>query len=745
VSEGRAAPGDGAAPRRGPVALALGAAGALALGLRALGLERVFSSDGRILLALHDCCYHARRALYSFEHFPAVLELDPFIAFPGGAVVPMPPLYDWALAGVALLFGTEPDVFELVAAWTSPVLSALCVLPVYAIGRGVAGRGVGIGAAFLYALLPASATFALAGNCDHHAAVALLGALWLASSVWEAERGPRAGHVLLHAAIVAAMLFTWSGSLLYLALGEGARLAVGGVIAGGPRRLLAQAAGCALAAAPAAAWVARAPTPVGGAFSSTTLSWLHVVALAGLAALCAAAGYLELRAPARGPARRALRLAGLGAALALPALALPELRAALAVGGGFVAGQDTWAGANPEQQPLFAGADGRLSAARLFGHFAWLLPLLPVFLALRLARAPSGPLWLLFFWTSTLGGLALAQMRFASDFAAPAAVALALALAAVREPLARRLPAPAAGAALAGAALLALAPALRGYAATLAVTLRHYGDAAPASRLHAEKLALIGFAERVRGATPEPGDFLSPHARPEWGLLANAPLGHSLLWYARRPLPANNFGPYLDPARFADVTAFFSAEREADALAIAERLRARFVATASSAGLVPPRVAYQLHLADGSALDGRPHLGRFRLVLEGAGPPPSFLDPPPALAHAPAYKLFERVAGALLEVPSAGGAPVTAELELESELGRAFRFSARAAPDADGVARLRLPYPSDGSGRTRSRGPWRVQRGGERAEIVVGEAAVLRGDAIRVLPAAPGPAQIPRR
>ena len=88
-----------------PVALVL--LSALALGLRALHYAQVFPGDGSVDLMIADSAYHARRALFSFVNFPSVLVFDSYMAFPDGARVPMPPLYDWSLAAVARLFGDE--------------------------------------------------------------------------------------------------------------------------------------------------------------------------------------------------------------------------------------------------------------------------------------------------------------------------------------------------------------------------------------------------------------------------------------------------------------------------------------------------------------------------------------------------------------------------------------------------------------------------------------------------------------
>jgi asparagine N-glycosylation enzyme membrane subunit Stt3 len=251
----------------------------VALLVRSLHFPAVFLGDGEVLLAIRDASIHARRALFSFVNFPAVLDWDPYLAYPSGAPVPMPPLYDWTLAAVARAFGDSLSVFEHVAAWFSPVLAALTVLPVYAGGRVVGGRGVGLGAAAIFALLPVSVIRSRIGDPDHHAAVALLVAVFVLLTLQQ-TRCRFAGCRLVwgsaaHALTVAALALVWSGSLFYIALGEGI-LFLAGALRADRSLLLGQSAAAAAAAVMVAPWVVVAATPIGGPFSATPSSTRHM-------------------------------------------------------------------------------------------------------------------------------------------------------------------------------------------------------------------------------------------------------------------------------------------------------------------------------------------------------------------------------------------------------------------------------------------------------------------------------------
>jgi dolichyl-diphosphooligosaccharide--protein glycosyltransferase len=720
----------------------------LALGLRSLGAPNVFSPDGSIDLRGADSAYHARRALFSFVNFPAVLEWDPYLAYPDGAAVPMPPLYDWAVAGLARLVGDDEAGFERVAAWVSPVASALTVVPVYVAGRLLGGSGLGLGAALLFSVLPVSARTSGVGDLDHNASVALLGAVWLAASLTIASRDvaarPRALAAALAGLARAALLLSWSGSLLYLVLGEGA-LWLAALVEGRRGMLRAQAAGAGLAALLVTPWLLVADPRAAPGFSTTNLSWFHVATLAAVAAVCAAQWALQPRLAVASFARRALL--GLGIALSgagLLLLAFPDMRAALVPALSFLSKTDTWGQRNMEQQPIFfgslAGWRGPLGVAhRNYGLLAYAIPLAAL-AALARARAPAvrGAAVCLACWCGVLGALAMVQVRFGSDFGPSASVGFALLLGAAGRGLHRVLPALPARAIALGLGVALLWP---GLSITHLARLRpavafivERGGADADEQLYGAR-SLVRFAREVRRATPETSGFLDVDGRPEYGILCTPSLGHTLHYMARRATPANNFGPYLDAPKYLAVLRFYQSRSEATALEIADELGVRYVVTHPRRDAGTARFADRLHRWDGSGRRGEPASERLRLVTEGprGGVIQSdWFEPDVPPGGRVPYKLFERVEGALLEVSGPPGAPVEAQLELATPLGRRLRYRARGTLGSDGRLRLRVPYATEPRAPVRALGPYQLRVGGAPTEVRVSEEAVLRGSVLRV-------------
>lgn len=722
--------------------------GALAWMLRALGLEVVFPGDGTTVFLSWDSYYHARRAVFGLANFPHVLAFDPYLSHPDGAIVPWPPLYDFLLAAAAKLAGAGPERFDAVAAWVPPVLAALTVPFVYLAARAVASVPLALGAAAIFAVLPASSLQSSVGVIDHHAAVSLFATALLACALQAV--GPRrseARNAVVFGGLAvarAALLLTWTGGTLFLVIVDPMILLAA---AWTGRRDLARgeslcALGSALLVAP---FALGAEVSVGGSASVVVLSALHVAALVALGATAGLLAAALRQRPVRGAKGLAV-LAGAGvisAAVALGVVGLPGGADWIA---GFLGREDPWAAVNLEQVPLsqFAIPGSMIPGPfLLFGGYYAVAGLAIVAVAAR-ARTPEiRPAALgLAAWTLVLGVLAVRQVRFAVDFAPAAAISFAILSRDAVDWLAPARLSPKTRARVAfGAALVLLAPAIYGIHVQRALFSHRYlvaGTlAVPDRALLTHEGTLLRFAEQVRAATPETAGFLD-EGRPAFGVTAFSGLGHVLHHVARRATPADNFGHYLGERRFFDSQRVFDLEDEAEAVASLEALRTPYLVTADLGGDEKPNLLHRLHRRDGGEAAGRPRLERFRLVTEGpaGGVPIGTLFGEPLPPQTVPYKLFEVVRGAELEILAAPGTKLRAEIELETPLRR-FRHRAEAVAGADGVARLRVPYSTRRTGAVRATGPWNLEAGARRAAVEIDEAAVRDGATLRVEFAAP--------
>jgi len=117
---------------------------------------------------------------------------------------------------------------------------------------------------------------------------------------------------------------------------------------------------------------------------------------------------------------------------------------------------------------------------------------------------------------------------------------------------------------------------------------------------------------------------------------------------------------------------------------------------------------------------------------------PSFLPFAPPVRHTSGAVrtgwIWERVAGARLEIAGARGERVQVVLELESPIaGERWSWVGSGLVGDDGLARVRVPYSTDApNGDTLARGPARVTVGARTLELAIREADVAAGNAVPV-------------
>jgi hypothetical protein len=400
---------------------------------------------------------------------------------------------------------------------------------------------------------------------------------------------------------------------------------------------------------------------------------------------------------------------------------------------GYLTKQDIVSAAVVEQQPMFRDASTRALGVLLLGSLAWFLPALPLALAWLAWRERTAALGLVAAWNAVLSALAASQLRYANDLAPTAALGLALVASRLGSAAASRLRAPrAAGAALAVAlAGLALAPTLPRHHLP---ALRRALTASPAERLASPEATVVRFARGVRAATPETSGFADPDVQPEYALLCDPSLGHALHYEGRRPTLSDNFGPWVGEAAFVRSVQLLLGVPTDETAASLRALRARYVVTNWQPAYHEGGLLQRLHEFDGRAHDGRAALAHYRLVLEGPadGQPLAALVgalPPPGSVP---YKLFEVVEGAVLDVAAPPGTLASASAMVATPVGRRFAHRVRAQADADGRARLRVPYATRCADPVCPTGPYRVEAGGVPREVDVELADVREGRALRV-------------
>ena len=150
----------------------------VALYLRiALPYDKVFSGDW-VKFTGTDTYFYMRLVDNIVHNFPRVIEFDPYLLFPHGAVLINPPFFHFLLSAIIFMAGLGPPSAELIdkiGIFFPPVLAALCVISVYFIGKALVNRWAGIIAAGLIAISPGEILGrSILGFTDQHIAEILI-------------------------------------------------------------------------------------------------------------------------------------------------------------------------------------------------------------------------------------------------------------------------------------------------------------------------------------------------------------------------------------------------------------------------------------------------------------------------------------------------------------------------------------------------------------------------------------------
>jgi dolichyl-diphosphooligosaccharide--protein glycosyltransferase len=725
---------------------------ALAFGVRCLPLSTVFLPAGTAFVD-PDSYYHMRRIAYSVTHFPKSLGFDPYINHPHGGQPIWTPLFDWCVAALLRPFRAVATLgdFERAVVFVPPLLGAATVVTLYFVARRHFDAATATLAGIILSLLSAHFWYSQVAFLDHHAAEALVAAAILGAAMTLLARAedPGASRSAMRRSALATgvglgtALLVWPGMLVHVALLE---LGLVGFLLTRRDREQARAFALRLAALHLVALALVAPLALSARwtvwkpFSPVVLSafqpWLLAVACLWSVG-CAAAWRLD--AAGRTRPRRVVSSVALALALrAAGAGALPGFLDAVDEPWEWFAGEDPFQRTVGESMPLFVH-EGRPSLRIALIRLSAFFLLVPVALGVGVRsalRTPRPAALLLFYgWTTALVAATVVQRRFFNAGSVGVAVLFALTMVRSHRALVRRLPRAriAVAAAVSAAGLALLLPTLEAYLWDATNQLRVLRGVEPRLTPRTQdKAILLDLCNWIRTHTPTPSPWLDVNAKPEYGILAVWWHGHMLEYQARRATVADNFGNDIGSENYQLAIRYFLSD-EASAARILEDLSVRYVVTQREIISLgerpgPESMGFALFGRDGtmarSDTEGFfiPAVERHRLIHET--PPLRFTNHP----KEPGYKLFEFVRGALIVGESTPGARIRAMLEVRSNRGRRFFYTASVTAAADGRYALRVPYATHGGPTEIRVAPAYVMTCGEDEELLrVDEAAVREG------------------
>jgi len=699
--------------------------GALSLGVREVNHLRRPGANGEWFSADPDSMYHMRRVDRALSEGLPVAQHDRLLDFPArgelGAPIPWPPYYTYvgyafARPGAPVEAQARRVHVEQVMARLPSLFAALASVLAALAAYRLFGASGALVAGVYHAFLFASLKYSYVGNADHHAFVSCLHAalLFVASRAFEPEglRSPKSGvrYGIAAGVLCGVMLGAWVAALIHLVLFELALFWMGRVNARteragfGPFALSFHLA-AAIALVPAAI---SSPWSGMGAEAVLNLSWLHVLGL-----LCGALAY----APplfTQGLWKWHASLLPWVAITALLLLSLTPFYDGIEESGEWATGADRFMANINESQPLFA-------LKPLVSYLGYGVFVLPIAWAFCLRSALRGR-HALFPWVVAVPALfllALLQRRFAELLGVPLAVTLGGLVGQLELRFER-------ARVFKFAFLLALF-ANAGVARTTWKRLRAGSGSIP-TQAEGRDRAYRAMYAWLGENTPAPD---SP-GLPEYSVLAQWDHGHGIEWVGERATIATNFGSYLGEDSYLDPWRFFLETNQADAEKLLERRRVRYILMASDwqRNQQTMQAALPDHRADFGMVPylsrtSQDRLGFLRAVYV------SRLDDDQHLGVS--GTIYEYVPGAWLEVHGSPGATLVASLRITYAGDTSIIWSGRMRANAEGGARMRVPYCTDGAnGDGRADGLISWSFDGRRGEQAVPEDAVYSGLSIEL-------------
>jgi len=705
--------------------------------VRLINFFDIFPGGGKVYLFEPDCYMRLRKVMVYLAAFPRPLVFDYFQGYPHGTGIISAPLMEYLLAAILFpITGHEIGEQQLstLMAFIPPLAGGMTVALLFLLVRQWFGTVSAVVASVFLALLPIHIESTLLGRFDNEMVEPLMFVLVIYLYL-RTYRHETLRNWLLLGMAQALFLILWRGALVPLAI-IGVDILLRAYRAERRGRFKRDAAACYLL--PAALFALVCLTDIWGtraSFSYNIISWFHVL-------LFTLAGAVVFAADLLAAERKSVRLLA-GGAMALACLALfPFLRPGLMV----AAGGNDWIDSITQYLPAYR--DG--STLYFYGVFPVVAPLV-AWLWLKKEEREQFPrrfllLSFIFFYL-----LALLRRRFGHFYAIEAAIAAGFVPLLLREKLAGRM-----GSSPLIACVLSLGLLLPLQLTTAAVFPSLSSQTTGPIKGDLEQTFLW-----LRSHTPPAGDPYRPDRLPAYSVLTHWDLGGYLETIGQRPSVATSYG--METYGLEEAGRLFLATDSASLAQVLDRNRSKFMILYNPLDKLemytrllkvenrffvdrwdPQRGEYafvptaealnlavlRLFVADGSMvpfgkLTFQPIEG-VRLVYESASPA-ELGGFPWQVSQA---KVFERVAGARVVVPAAGGCTVMAEQTVVTNQGREFIYRNRGSADGAGRVSVVLPYPPKGDDSTGAVGPARIVCGGRRVKAEISAAAVAAGTTI---------------
>jgi dolichyl-diphosphooligosaccharide--protein glycosyltransferase len=724
----------------------------LAFALRTIPARNFIGRGGELLFYGPDSYDHLRRIMLGVAQFPKVPVFDSYYGYPAGTGLIWSPFFDYLLSLVTILLGGGATAAQRVGFWSSPLFGALTVVVVFFATSRLFGRFAALVATAVLAMLPGHILYTFVSELDHHAIEPLLSlSIVISLAAWQKNKPDEAVIVprwLLSAFCFVGAILLWRGSVIFWGTALAAIViqvivvrktdsVMAEVLArGGVRLSLA-------AAAMVTPFCLIFKEATGGGVKFGVVSWFHVILLVCFAAIFGSFSWLQ-----RGLRNARFLITGSAIAIVIAVVFVgPVFFKQFLSGLTVISRGDPWLdGISELRSMLFPGGKFEVShSLETLSLLYWLCPLL-LFQAFRSWRKEgfanlTYPVFIV--WGAALWLLPLFRERYVHLAALPVALFCGYGAVLISDVLAERFSVNVSkglAAMLIAAMLLPVSPFIYRLPT---VALPDY-----------ERYDLMATMAYLRNNTPKTSFFNNPNRTPEYGVLSDWGLGAYIDYLGQRPTVATNFG-WETHGLYESATFLTLADTE-QADKILQDNNVRYLLLNNVTGSLPDlrsiaeygavrysrplltkfvpllSMYYRLYIQDGAAFEVEATmaeaLGRYRLVYESRGRASEAVK-----GYVSHYKIFERVAGALIAGTGTPGSRVNLELPLQVGSGRNFVYRDTAIVDKAGKFNIRVPYPSIGPvGDVLPQGPYILESTGRKTRLIISPNAVSQGEVIKV-------------
>lgn len=242
----------------------------------------------------------------------------------------------------------------------------------------------------------------------------------------------------------------------------------------------------------------------------------------------------------------------------------------------------------------------------------------------------------------------------------------------------------------------------------------------------------------IKENTPKTNYYLEPYKKPEYGVMTPWDMGHLVIYYGERPVPASNFGHSLRGTGFKDSYAVWQVKEGKELTEICIRNDVKYLLIKDPigymTGLEKEKVYYyypamRLMQFDGGFSAYGPALENFRLVYESYNRSTSYYN----VSDVRKYKVFEFVKGARILGKTLPFYDVNIFTTFKSDKNREFKWSVRTFADEKGNFSCTIPYATKNVKYTvKAMQPFKAISNNKEIEFDIDEADIHLGKVIKI-------------